>query len=133
MLSLYNTEITDAEEKPTKTYGLNIDEGRIIGNVDGIDALRIYIRKTLITPRFRCLIYSNNYGSEINSMLVANSWDREIAKKMLPKLIENALTDSRIESVDDFSFIDTENALQVSFMAHTVYGDIPIKEMMQIV
>lgn len=135
MLSINNIKtITNTTvEKPSLTYKLDIDKGRIIGRVDGIEAMQQYIRKTLITPRFGCLIYGDDYGSEINAVMVANKWNRAVEKKLLPKLVKDALGDSRIIDVYDFDFADGEDCIYISFKADTVFGVIEIKEAIKIV
>lgn len=136
MISINTTSIisNDVLEKPSLTYGLDLDKGRIIGRIDGIEAVDLYIRKTLITPRFGCLIYSKNYGSEIDNMLTANGWNRNIAKKLLPKLVKDALSDSRIIDVFDFVFEDGKNdVLLVNFKVNTIYGVTEVREAITIV
>ena len=126
MISINTTSIisNDVLEKPSLTYGLDLDKGRIIGRIDGIEAVDLYIRKTLITPRFGCLIYSKNYGS----------WNRNIAKKLLPKLVKDALSDSRIIDVFDFVFEDGKNdVLLVNFKVNTIYGVTEVREAITIV
>ena len=49
--------VSEAEELPSKTYRLDLDKGRIVGKVDGLEAVNQAIRKAIITPRFKCLIY----------------------------------------------------------------------------
>ena len=56
--------ITEAEERPSKTYKLDLKAGRIVGYVDELEAVNQAILKAIITPRFKCLIYDNQYGSE---------------------------------------------------------------------
>ena len=55
-------EVTEAEEQPSLTYRLDLDNGRIVGKVDGLEAVNQAIRKAIITPRFKCLIYDDQYG-----------------------------------------------------------------------
>lgn len=136
MVSINETSdiTTEVAEKPSRTYALNLDTGRIIGHTDGIDAVKQYIRKTLITPRFGCLIYGDNYGSEIDNMLAANGWNRILAKRLLPKLIKDALTDSRIVDVYDFEYTDGKgDVLEVNFKVDTVFGVTEVKEVINIV
>lgn len=134
MISLNNVQsITEAEEKPTRTYRLDIDKGRIVGYVDGIEAIQQYIRKAIISPRFKCLAYSPQYGSEVDAVCVANRWDKNIIKKLLPSLIKDSLTDSRITDVYNFSFEDGTDSIYVNFNVDTVYGTTEISEVINIV
>ena len=43
------TDIEEEAEKPSRTYCLDLDTGRIIGMVDGISAVNQAIRKAIIT------------------------------------------------------------------------------------
>ena len=49
-------EVQDAQEKPSRTYRLDLDAGRIVGFVDNLEAVQQAIRKAIITPRFKCLL-----------------------------------------------------------------------------
>lgn len=40
-------EVTEAEEQPSLTYRLDLDNGRIVGKVDGLEAVNQAIRKAL--------------------------------------------------------------------------------------
>lgn len=122
-------EVTQEQEKPSLTYRLDLDRGRILGRVDGLEAVNQYIRKALITPRFRCLIYDNQYGSEIKQAIIANDASPEYVDADMPRIVKDALlVDSRILDVYDFSFsFDGEQAF-ISFKATTVFGETTIEE-----
>ena len=129
MLSLNDISIVKASDKPTKTYKIDLKNGKISGYIDELEAVQQYIHKTLITPRFKCLIFGNQYGSEIESMMTTNHFNRESIKKLLPSLIENALTDARVISVSNFEFTDFDtDGLLVTFDVDTVYGVTKVKE-----
>ena len=66
-IPLLVTQVEEAAEPPSKTYRLDLEEGRILGMVDGQEAVRQAIHKAIITPRWKCLIYDNQYGSEIEA------------------------------------------------------------------
>ena len=61
--------IENEQEKPSRTYRIDWDEGRIIGFVDGQEAMNQYIKKAIRTRRFRCLIYSNQHERELLATL----------------------------------------------------------------
>ena len=61
--------IEEEAEKPTRTYRLDLDSGRIIGTIDGIEAVNQAIRKAIITARYKCLIYDDDYGGELKDMV----------------------------------------------------------------
>jgi hypothetical protein len=79
-------EVVEATELPSKTYRLDLDKGRIIGKVDGLAAVNQAIRKALITPRFRCLIYEQPYGSELKDAIITQDATPEYAAATIPAL-----------------------------------------------
>ena len=70
-------EVEEKKEAPSLTYSLDLDRGRISGMVDGLQAVNQAIRKAIITPRFKCLIYDNQYGSEIEDAIITNDATEE--------------------------------------------------------
>lgn len=122
------TNITNVKENPTKTYALDMDSGHIKGYIDGIKAVEQYIRKALITPRYKCLAYSSEYGSDIETTVVINKHNKELLKALLPNIIKDTLSDDRIVDVYDFEFKDGFDCLYVNFTVDTIYGVTNIEE-----
>lgn len=122
-------EVSEASEKPSKTYRLDLDAGRIIGKVDGLEAVKQAIRKALITPRFKCLIYDNQYGSELKEAITAQDATPEYAEAVIPGFVKDALApDTRILDVYDFTFSTQGEAAYISFKANTIYGKTTFEE-----
>ena len=112
----------EEERQPSKTYKLDLVRKRIVGYVDGREAVEQAIYKALSTERYDHLIYTWNYGAEI-----AKLFGKPIpyVYSELKRLITEALThDDRIESVDAFLFSNKKNKVSVSFTAHTIEGEI---------
>lgn len=121
--------VEEASEKPSKTYRLDLDKGRIVGIIDGLKAVEQAIRKALITPRFKCLIYDNQYGSELKEAIIAQDATREYAEAVIPGFVKDALSpDTRILDVYDFTFSMQGEAAYISFKANTIYGETTIEE-----
>jgi len=122
-------EVEEASEKPSKTYRLDLDKGRIYGKIDGIASVNQAIRKAIITPRFKCLIYDNQYGSELKEAIIAQDATPEYAEAVIPGFIKDALSpDTRILDVYDFTFSTQGEAAYISFKASTIYGETTIEE-----
>ena len=122
-------EISTEEELPSKTYKLDLDKGRIVGFVDGQEACRQAIRKALITPRFKCLIYDNQYGSEIEDAVTVNDATREYIRSVVPGFVEDCLKpDSRILGVSNFTFEFQGEGAYIGFEADTIFGKITVEE-----
>ena len=119
-------EITPAADHPTRTYKVDFDAGRVAGFTDETEAKKQAIFKILQTERFSFLIYSWNYGIELNS-IVGKSYP--VFSSEIKRVITEALmVDSRITYVTDFQVeqIDKRTA-RVSFTAETIFGEIPIE------
>ena len=126
--------IEDEREKTSRTYRIDWDRGRIIGFVDGQEAMNQYIKKALLTPRFHCLIYSNQYGSELIDVLMDKEVTREYIETEISFLITDTLIhDPRVLRVHNIGieFKDTfpmRDSCVITFDVDTIYGKIPIKE-----
>lgn len=124
-------EIEEETEKPTKTYYLDLDNGRIIGTVDGIEAVKQAVRKAIITARYKNLIYDSDYGSEINDMIYDGNATPELIETALPEIIKDALSqDTRILDVYDFEFKFEDDKAYISFFVDTIFGQTFIQEIM---
>jgi len=116
----------DFEEvfQPSKTYKLDLERKQIVGYVDGKEAIKQFIYKILSTERYQYLIYSWNYGAELDKLF---GQPIPYVYSEIKRLITEALTqDDRILSVDAFSFSHKRNKVFVSFTAHTIFGDIEV-------
>lgn len=122
-------EVQDAQEKPSRTYHLDLDAGRIVGFVDNLEAVQQAIRKAIITPRFKCLIYDNQYGSEIEDAVIAKDASREYAESVIEGFVKDALApDSRILECHDFTITFDKDQAHIEFTADTIYGEIEVEE-----
>lgn len=122
-------EVTEAEEQPSLTYRLDLDNGRIVGKVDGLEAVNQAIRKAIITPRFKCLIYDNQYGSEIEDAIIAKDATAEYIEAVTEGFVKDALRpDTRILSVYDFQFEFENDKAYIFFRADTIFGKTEIEE-----
>ncbi len=121
--------VQEAQEAPSLTYKLDLDRGRIVGMVDGQEAVAQAIRKAIITPRFKCLIYDNQYGSEIEEALIAQDATQEYVEAVVEGFIKDALKpDTRILDITDFAISFEDDAAHISFTAVTIFGPTEISE-----
>ncbi len=110
------------ETYPSRSYALDAESGRISGYVDGLEAVRQAVEKTLKTERFAYRAYTGNYGVELRSKLgMPASYVLPELKRAICEALE---WDSRIESVDGFSFTHEGRQVHASFTVHSIYGDI---------
>lgn len=112
------------EEQPSYTYKLDIDRGRIRGMTDEADAMLQAVYLSLSVERYQYPIYSFNYGVELADLI---GQPKDYVMSEVKRRITEALTqDDRIESVDEWAFETTKKSVIVTFMVHTIFGDIEI-------
>lgn len=105
---------------PTKTYRIDNEKGIIKGYTDGIEAMEQAIYKILCTDRFVNIIYSWNYGSELNNILGRS---REFVYSEIQRRIKEALLeDDRITNVHSFEFSYHKSTVSVTFRVETTEG-----------
>lgn len=111
------------KKQPSLSYKMKLEKERIERTVDGIEAVKQMIYKTLMTDRYKFEIYNWNYGIELDDLI---GQPKELVKAELPRRIEEALIiDDRVEEVTDFKFKDIDKTtLSVSFKVKTIFGDI---------
>ncbi len=122
-------ELEEEAEKPSGTYRLDLDSGRITGRTGGIEAVNQAIRKALITARFHNLIYDDDYGCEAGDAVHDKNVTPEYLETVLPELVKDALSqDTRITDVRNFEISFENDSAYISFTADTIFGETEIRE-----
>lgn len=128
-VDLTNMEI---ENQPSLTYRLDFDRKRIGGKVDNEDAILQMVMKILYTERYAYVIYSSNYGVELDR-LIGQEYDF-IISDLERTITEALLADDRILSITDFTTEQTAiDRMAVSFRVNSVVGATNISTEVQIV
>lgn len=118
--------VQTAADAPSRTYKIDFDAGRVGGFCDSTEAMKQAIYKILQTERFEFLIYSWNYGIELNAV-VGKSY-QVFASEIRRVIREALLADSRITDVVDFEVVQIDKrTASVKFTAETIFGEIPIE------
>ncbi len=126
--------IREEEEGTSRTYLIDWDRGRIGGLTDGEEAVRQFIRKALMTPRFKCLIYDSQYGSEIQDSLMDPDTSMEYVEAEIAFLVEDALIhDGRILGVEDVEVVfgdgyPMQDNAYITATVDTIFGGIHVEE-----
>ena len=124
------TNLETATEQTSRTYYLDVEKNIISNYCDGIEAIKQTIYCILNTERFNYLIYSWNYGIEIEH-LIGESITYVIPE--LERVINEALIqDSRVVQVSDFKFEVNKNKVIVTFKVITTVGNIEIEKVVSI-
>lgn len=118
------------KELPTKTHRMELYEGNyILGFVDSLKAMEQAIYKIIRTERYKYIIYSWNYGIELEDLfgMPVEYCVVELERRISEALLQN----NRITAVNGFEF-DTESErgtiLIKKFIAETVFGEIQIND-----
>lgn len=117
------------KEPTSNTYKLNYDKNNLKGFVDNLAAVKQSIYLILNIERYEYLIYDWDYGFQISDLIGSeiNSILPEIQNRITDALIQ----DTRINSVDDFSFDikglrkgtgAKKNKVIVYFTVNTIFG-----------
>lgn len=127
MLPLNDKDILQINEsaEPSNTFFIDFEKGRISGFIDEKEAVKQAIMLILNTERYKFLIYSWNYGAELEALIGTHP---DIVEDEAERLISEALLqDDRITAVYDFEFSRNRDTLLVNFKVDSIYGDIDIE------
>ena len=109
---------------PTKTPQIDFTTNRIMGYCNDLIALQQFIKFALLTPRFRFLIYNNQYGSETET-LVASNYEEALFYSEAKRLVKEALlSDERIKEVYAFDFSGFKEERIIRFSVDTIFGTL---------
>lgn len=111
-----------AGEETSKTYKLDNINNRMLNFTDGLEALKQAIYLILNTERYQHVIYSWNYGVELDDLI--GKPISFVMSEIKRRITEALMQDDRITSVDAFSFEIAKKKIHATFTVHTVYGDI---------
>lgn len=114
----------EIEEQASKTYRMDHDLYNIRGYTDNKKAVEQAIFKMLFTERYQYIIYSWNYGAELEDLF--GQPISYVLPEIERRIREALLQDTRIEEVDNFTFEVGRNKVHTTFTAHSIYGDIQV-------
>lgn len=123
----YAATLQEPVEYPSKTYRLDRSAGRIIGSVDGIDAVIQAYEKMFDTERFAWVIYTADYGVEFENLI---GQDMDFVQAVLGTRIREALlTDDRTVSVDAIDItVSEKESLLVDIRVTTTEGVVTLRK-----
>ena len=120
----------DVRQEPSKTFKLNIEKNRVDGICDDVEALKQTIFLILNTERYQHLIYSWNYGVELNDLIGEPISD--VIPELERRITEALIQDDRIENIDNFEFQNIKGKVQCRFSVHTKYGNIKAEKVVSV-
>lgn len=118
--------------QPNKTYKMMIDAERIQGTIiSDLETVKQAIYKIINTERYKYLIYSWNYGIELEDL-----FGKPIPYVLpeIPRRIKEALTqDDRIKDVLGFDLsYDKKGNVLAKFTVVTIYGSVDIEKVVNV-
>lgn len=130
MPELVEQQQTEPAPKYGKSWLFDFKKGDFVvdgaGRVTEADGHRAWIQwciKTILTQRFAYVIYSSDYGTELEE--AQKQPDRKAVEIELERAITEALlVDPRTEMVKDFVFEWEGDTVKVSFVAVPVVGPL---------
>lgn len=109
-----------AVQQPSLTWRLDLEQGRVVGKIDGLDAVRQAVFKILQTDRFWHDIYTFDYGHELSSLIGGNPL--YVQSEVSRMISEALLQDDRISAVERVTLDMAGDSLTVQFVVVTQYG-----------
>ena len=92
------------------------------------EALKIWIYKALMTPRYRHLAYTEDFGNEMLD-LISESINQDVLMLELKRYITEALMyNEYIRELNGFEFEVNGSKIKVSFNVISVYGDMQYEQ-----
>ena len=118
--------------QPNKTYKMMIDTDRIQGTItDDLEAVKQAIYKIINTERYKFLIYSWDYGIELEDL-----FGKPIPYVLpeIPRRIKEALTqDDRVDDVLGFDLsYDRKGNVLAKFTVVTIYGSVEVEKVVNV-
>ncbi|MEF3309525.1 DUF2634 domain-containing protein [Paenibacillus sp. GYB004] len=117
--TLKNAPVQNVQQT-SRTWRLDFEAGRVTGMIDNLDAVQQAVIKILQTDRFAQLIYSFNYGNELNRLIGMSPL---FVQSEATRIIQEALSvDDRIRGVQDVTVSIEGDSMTITFTVITQYG-----------
>lgn len=113
---------TEYELQTSKTYMLHPEIGIISGIINQKRAMEQAVYKILNTERYKYLIYSWNYGIELEDLV--GEQIQYVMPELERRISEALIQDERVTLVDNFEFEVSGGVVSVAFTVHTIFGDM---------
>lgn len=118
------------EEVPSKTLKLDINNQAITGYTDELEAMEQAIYLILNIERYENLIYSWDYGIELQDLFGKDIG--YILPELKRRITEALIQDTRITGVDDFDFNTVKGKIHVAFTVQTIFGEVQSEKVVSV-
>lgn len=94
--------------------------------LEGNEALKVWIFKTLHVNRYEYMIYTWDYGNELES-LFGQGYSKELIQAEAKRYLEECLlVNEYIKSINNIEVNLDDNILSTSFSVTTIYGELEV-------
>lgn len=125
--TLLSTEL-EIETQTSKNYKMHFTDEVINGYRDDLDAMQQVIYKILNTERYKYVIYSKDYGIELEDLF--GEPISYVCPEVQRRITEALIQDDRIQDVNNFNFeIINKRKVYVTFVVHTIFGEVETERM----
>lgn len=115
------TASVEEQQQPSLTWKLDFEKKCITQMIDGLEAVKQAVFVILETQRFEYLIYSFNFGSELQGIIGKSPL---FVQSEIRRLIREALLqDDRITDVRDIMIQINGESMLVEFTIVSVFGN----------
>lgn len=94
--------------------------------VEGAEAIKVWVYKTLKTPRYKYMAYTWDYGHELE-ILIGQKYSKEFVRSEVERNLKDCLLINPY--INDLSNINSsieKNKLLIGFTVNTIYGEVKI-------
>lgn len=121
----------DMESEPSLTYRLDLENKRIVGKIDDIEAIQQAVLLILQTERYKFEMYSWDYGVEMEDLRGASI--PYVMSEVKQRLIDALTADDRIESLEDFKITKVgKSTLHITFTVITSQEEFEMESEVEI-
>jgi len=113
---------SELEEDILTEYGVDFETGKLTGRkVTGLEAIKVWMWNAIKTARFRYEIFTDEYGSELDT-LIGQVNSKEYIESEVKRMCEECLNNKYIEELTDFDIKMDGNKLHCAFTVITTLG-----------
>lgn len=117
--------------QPSLTWRIDFTKNRIVGLCDELKAYEQAVYLALNVERYKYLILSWYYGSEISGLIGKPL--PYVVPELQRVITEAVVQDDRTLSVDSFEFDTSQRGIvSVTFVAQSIYGEVTIQKDLEI-
>jgi phage baseplate assembly protein W len=120
----------EVESQPSKTHKMNFEDESIRSHTDDLEAIKQAVYKIINTERYQYMIYSWNYGIELQDLFGMPL--PYVYPELKRRITEALIWDDRIEDVTDFAFTHKRGEVSATFIVHSVAGNFEAERTVRI-